>query len=280
MLSGVVVHVAHGGDPVGHVPRQGPARHVRVRVDEAGDDPAPRHVHLLRPAGKRDVLARADRLDGAAADQHHAVAKRRAAPSVEDRGAHQGGARRALLGAGAEEEAERRGSPSLIVARKVMKLRGVEDGGKAPRGTGALGEATSLASWPAPSSSRPSSSRPSSPPSSSPAPSSWRPSSPPSSWRAPSSSRPSSWPASSRPSSSRAFFFAGFFAAFFLAAGGFAAIGAGAGGGGGGGAGVATFSGDIGMGSIHPAPDQPISRVAHRVLPPPAGATPPVAGPR
>jgi hypothetical protein len=49
-------------------------------------------------------------------------------------------------------------------------------------------------------------------------------------------------------------------AAFFLAAGGFAAIGAGAGGGGGGGAGVATFSGDIGMGSIHPAPDQPISR--------------------
>jgi len=75
-----------------------------------------------------------------------------------------------------------------------------------------------------------------------------------------------------------AFFFAAFFTAFFFAGACFlagffvaaffgftffgdAACAAGGGGGGGGGGGVGTFWGDIGMGSIHPAPDQPISMV-------------------
>ncbi len=55
------------------------------------------------------------------------------------------------------------------------------------------------------------------------------------------------------------FFFAGagFLAAAFLLAFGFGGLGAGGGGGGGGGGGTRT--GVIGMGSIQPAPDQPIS---------------------
>ena len=97
------VHVAHGGDAPGEIPRQRPRLDVRVGVDQARNDPAPGDVHLDRVlAGSCEPGARAHRLDAAPAHHDDRVGQGRSAAPVDQGGADQRHAVRRRAPAGRE----------------------------------------------------------------------------------------------------------------------------------------------------------------------------------
>ena len=103
----LVVEVAHRRHAPADVAGQGPARRVRVHVDEAGDDPAAAHVHLLGVLRHPEAVAGGHGLDARAADDHDRVPERRAAGAVDHRRADQRDPGRPLVAAA--EDGERGG---------------------------------------------------------------------------------------------------------------------------------------------------------------------------
>src|SRR6185503_5315801 len=86
------VHIPHGSNSPGEIPRRSPAGslgQVGVRIDQAGNNPAAGDIYLVDAPGKLESGPRSDGFDLTATDYYRGVGQRRPTGSVDQGGAYQ-----------------------------------------------------------------------------------------------------------------------------------------------------------------------------------------------